>query len=494
MGLIECFFPLGERVSVKRIPSALPVAVLVAIVTATTVPRMALGQVDAPAPVTLVLDLVPGGAVDAERLRDAIARELGVPVVWQRNSRGGTIAVLQVGPRVVVTFDGPDGRHDGRGIPLAADAGQAERDITLLAGNVARDQAAQFAPPPAPAAPPRPPTPATPPPVAAGPSPQFVGVDFAPGVGVSTVDRGRSIRSFSLGALGALSGGVKGLAVSGVVDISHGPLCGLQVAGVVNVAADSRGAQIAGTVNVAQHLGGVQIAGVVNSSAGDSTGAQVATVNVAGGRLHGVQIGVVNSSAGDSTGAQVATVNVARGPLHGVQIGVVNYAGDADFQLGLVNINASGRFLLDAWANPETGLLLAGVKHGGAHYHWIYGVGDRVADVARPWAALGVGAHMTPSKKLFVDLDLIDELELVFRASSTTTNYYQATTNVYQARVVVGYKLLPQVALFAGPTYNVLVAAPTAPAGAPGYAADLADSSSTIVRGWPSVALGVEGL
>ncbi len=467
----------------KRNTGVKRVAVALAVIAVTVFPALALCEEPAtpPVPVSLILDVAAEAPVDAERLRAAVALELGVPVVWQRNAAGGTLVVRQAGPRVIVSFDGPDGRHDGRGIPLAGDSAQAESDITLLAGNVARDQAAQFVPPPPPAWPALPPAPtpvamALPPPRpspcnAAGPR-LLVGVDLAPWIGVSTADAGRSIRSFSFGALGALSGGVRGLAMSGLVDISRGPLCGLQVSGIVNIAANARGAQVSGIVNIAADARGAQVSGIVNVAQ----------------RLAGVQIaGVVNSSQGDSSGVQIGTVNVTVGRMDGVQIGVVNYAGDADFQLGLVNINASGRFLLDAWANPEMGLVLAGVKHGGARYHWIYALGVRAADAARPWAALGVGAHVTPADKLYADLDVIDELQLAFRSSSTATA-------LYQARVVVGYRVLPQLAVFAGPTYNLLAAATTARTGAPGYATDLADTSSTTYLSWPGVTLGVEGL
>jgi hypothetical protein len=283
-----------------------------------------------------------------------------------------------------------------------------------------------------------------------------VAIDFAPWVGVSTKDQGRSIRNLSIGVAGELSGGLKGLAVSGGVDVDSGPLCGVQVSSAVNVAGDSRGAQITGAVNVAQRLDGVQIAGGVNVAADDSSGAQLGTVNVAGG------------------------------PMRGVQIGVVNYAPDIDFQLGLVNISRSGRLLLDAWTKPEMGFVLAGVKHGGAHYHWIYALGMRPADPARPWAALGLGAHMTPAEKLYVDIDVIDQLQLVFGAGDVT--------QIYEARAVVGYKVLPQLALFAGPTFNVLDETANARTGTPDYATDLADTSRKSYRSWPGITLGVEAL
>jgi hypothetical protein len=377
------------------------------------------------------------------------------------------LVIRQEGARVVVSFDSRDGRrHDGRSIPLASDAAQAERDIALLAGNVARDQTARFIlpPPPVTAAPAAsPPASAAPPAPIPPPSPCQVsgprlpvGVDLAPWVGMSSVGQGRSSRNLSLGLVGALTGGVKGLAASGAVNVDSGPVCGAELAGAVNVGGDVRGAQIAGAVNVANHLAGAQIAGAVNVSADESSGSQIATVNVSAGRLHGVQIGVVN------------------------------YASDVDFQLGLVNINAAGRFGLDVWANPETGLLLAGVKHGGPHYHWIYALGTRPADPARPWGAIGLGAHITPSKNVYVDLDLVGELQLAFNASRAA--------ELYQARVVVGYKLFPELAVFVGPTYNVLSASTTARTGSPAYATDVADTSTTAYRAWPGIALGVEGL
>jgi hypothetical protein len=299
-----------------------------------------------------------------------------------------------------------------------------------------------------------------------------VAIDFAPWVGVSTADQGRSIRNLSIGIAGELSGGLKGLALSGAVNVDLGPLCGVQVSGAVNLAGDARGAQIAGAVNVAGDARGAQITGAVNVAQ----------------RLAGVQLaGAVNVAAEDSSGAQLGTVNVAGERLHGVQIGVVNYASDIDFQLGLINVNRSGRLLLDAWTKPEMGLVLAGLKHGGVHYHWIYALGVRPADPAHPWSALGLGAHVTPAEKLYVDIDVIAQLQLDFFRSGDAPR-------VYEARAVVGYKVLPQLALFAGPTFNVLAEATGARGGAPDYATDLADTSRNSYRSWPGIALGVEAL
>jgi hypothetical protein len=429
--------------------------------------------------VTLVVDVPSVSSLQPERLRAALARELGVPVVWDRDAPGGTLVVRQEGARAMVSFDRPDGRHDGRAIALDADPVQAEHAVVLLAENVARDQTAQFealpsAPPPSPPTPP----PATPAPLpaplpAAGPpaprpAPHLVSpcdpprpwlpaaIDFLPGVGMSTIDGGRAVRRISVGALGALSGGVRGAAISGIADVDRGPVCGFQLAGIVNVATAVAGAQTAGVTNVAERFAGAQIAGIANVAAGDSRGAQVGLVNVDGGRLAGVQIGLVN------------------------------YAEHADFQLGLVNVVRDGRFRVDAWTKPEMGLLLAGVKHGGAHYHWTYAVGVRPADPSRPWVAIGGGAHVTPAPGVFVDIDVTDHAELLF--------VRDRDAQVAEARATVGASLFPALALFAGPTLNVGVQGASARSGAPGYARTLTSGGSPQVLLWPGLVVGVEGL
>jgi hypothetical protein len=431
--------------------------------------------------ITLVLDLAPGTALDAEALRTAVARELGLPVTGERGGKAGTLVVREEDPRAIVSFDAPDGRHDGRSILLATDPAQAVRDIALLAGNVARDQAAQFALPAAPPAPaPPPPPPANPRSPSRAPRPApcratgttlFAGVDFVPLAGVSTVDRGQSMRHLSLGVLGELSGGVKGAAVSGVLALDLGPLCGVQVAGIADVAADAQGAQIAGTVSIARSLAGAQIAGAANVT-GDLRGVQVA--------------GAANVAWEEASGVQIAPINFSGGALRGVQIGAVNYAQDADFQFGAVSINASGRLRVDAWSKPEMGLLFAGVKHGGRHYHWIYGLGARLADTSRGWAVIGVGAHVTPAEKAYVDVDLLDNVQFGSREGQVA--------QVYEARATVGYAVLPQVAVFIGPTVNVLNAALSARSGEPGYASHLTATSSNTFGIWPGATLGVEGL
>jgi hypothetical protein len=423
------------------------------------------GTAAATPPVAVVVELPPGSPLDERRIREAIARELGVLVLAERGAPGGTLVVRQEGDAVIVSFEGR-GRSDSRTLALDAGSPNAEEEIAFVAGNVVRDQAAEFrSSPPPPAPPPPPPRPAAPAPTpvvesspcarlaVSGAARTPLGVDFVPFVGTSSVDGGQSIRAVSIGALGARSNGIDGAAVSGLVNVDTGPACGLELAGLVNVAESVQGAQIGGIVNVAWH---------------DARGLQVGLVDVAGGGMRGAQVGLVNTSAKSAN----------------VQIGLLNFANDADVQIGLVNVDLHGRLLVDAWTKPEAGTVLAGLKHGTAHTHAIYAFEMNVV-TGRPWFVVGLGAHLTPSERVYVDIDALEHVEV---PSSGAPN------ELHELRVALGYRLAPRLSVFAGPTFNVLEANDLPRADAPGYAWALGSSSNVAYRAWAGAVAGVEGL
>ena len=485
-----------------------------------------------PAPaVALILELREGSVVDAERLRAAIARELGAPLAEGPLAPGGTIVVKESEGTVSVSFDSPAGRHEERTMPLPKKADEVVSDIALLAGNIARDQSAPFIHLAVPA---REVKPAPPPPaprtataatvfVDACERTNFdvpVGLDFAPMVGSSTLAAGRAGRRLSLGVVGTASRGVHGVALSAAVNVDLGYVCGAEVAGAFNVTRDLSGGQVAGAINIAKGtvhgaqvagganvatgpVSGVQTAGGLNVATGPMRGLQAAGglniaraidgIQVAGGinvarSLAGAQVGGAINVSGETSGAQVGVVNFTAGSVHGVQIGVVNVNSDADFALGLVNISTHGRFKIDAWGLPDSRLMLAGVKNGGAHYHYIYAVGVRPEDTHRAWASFGLGGHITtPIDWISVDLDGIAYEEVVFGADARNT--------IFQARAVVGLRIIPGIAAVVGPTFNVGNTMNDAPRGvAPGYSSQIAATSTQQFRAWPGLSVGVEVL
>ena len=131
--------PAPPRAALFAVPLA------VAVIGARAAAQEPATPTSAASPITLIVDRAPDSTIDVERLRAAIARELGAPLVWQRDAPGGTLVVREEGARATLSFDSPDGRHDGRSVALEADPAQTERDIALAAVNVARDQVSQFA-------------------------------------------------------------------------------------------------------------------------------------------------------------------------------------------------------------------------------------------------------------------------------------------------------------------------------------------------------------
>lgn len=481
-------------------PSAMVVAVFLALPGGRAVAQPEQTTSPRTQAITLVLELTPRSSIDARRLQGAIARELGVTVVAEAGAPGGTLVVRQGERDATVSFSGPGGRHDTRTLSLEGGTSQVERDIVLIVGNVVRDQVSPFAqamppptselvpapptsepvpappasaPGPAPA-PPAPPSVAPPSPCArAGLSPDVVApisIDFAPFVGTSSFAWGRSRHAVSVGALGAFSRGIRGAALSGLTDLAAGPVCGVQLAGLATFAKQVQGVQVAGLADVATGVRGAQVAGLVGVAT-DVRGAQIA--------------GLAAVAPGDSGGLQFSPVNVAGGRWHGVQIGVINVANDADAQVGLLNVDFHGRFLLEAWSKPEAGAVLAGIEHGPAHMHSIYAFEVRVTS-GRPWAVLGLGAHLTPSDRVYVDLDVLQHVQLAGDSGGPN--------QLSELRVVAGYSPSPWWSAFVGPTFNVLAARDPHDADAPSFAWTLDGRSSTAVMAWPGIALGVEGL
>ncbi len=514
-------------------------ATAAAIVAASLLPRAAWGDAAgagaaadaAPAQaVALILELREGSAIDADRLRAAIARELGAPLAPGPLAPGGTIVIKETPVGVSVSFDAPAGRHEERSVAVPDDADQAIADIALLAGNVARDQSTPFihlaVPASAPATAPTPAPAKVPARAEEGLCERTnadipVGLDFAPMVGSSTLAAGRMGRRLSLGLVGTASRGVHGVALGAAVNVDLAYVCGAEISGAINVTRALSGGQIAGAVNVTTGpVHGVQVAGALNLAAGPMAGLQAAgAANVATGPVHGLQAagginvaraldglqvsgganvassvegaqigGALNVSGGDTRGAQIGVVNVSRRAVHGVQIGVVNVNSEADFALGLVNVSTQGRFRIGAWGLPDSRMLLAGVKTGGAHYHYVYAAGIRPEDTHRAWAAFGLGAHVTtPADWLSVDLDGLAYQEVVFGSDGRNT--------VFQLRAVVGIRVVPGLTALVGPTLDLGDRMNGAPGGvAPGYSALLGDRASQEFRLWPGFSAGIEVL
>ena len=232
-----------------------------------------------------------------------------------------------------------------------------------------------------------------------------------PYVGTSSIFGVNVVRSFSLNLAGSYVTGLEGVEIAGGANVESGFACGVQMARSANVVAGPvSGWQLAGGANGGGALDGAQTAGALNL-ASDVRGIQLGAIDIATGGVVGAQVGAVNVAAGDVEGAQVGAVNVAAGGVEGVQIGAINVARRSTFSLGAITLVPEGRTHLDLWWGMESGLVMAGLKHGGGHFHNIYGFGIRPGSTdgdGFQWAiVLGFGGHFPVSSRIFVDADLL---------------------------------------------------------------------------------------
>ncbi len=292
---------------------------------------------------------------------------------------------------------------------------------------------------------------------------------LVPGLSTDLTHIGRVEHFLSIDLLVGVSGGSRGLSVSGIADIERGlaagvqiggvaaiarRVAGTQVAGVAAVSGDVDDVQVAGTAASARQVDGVQAAGVaavargragtqaagiaaiaggdarvqlagVASVARGTAGLQAAGVAAVAGHdasfqasgvasvargTASIQLAGVVNVARRVSGVQIAPINVAR-QVDGVQIGVINIGGSADgFSFGLINIVPGGRHDLEAAVDSDRiGTVL--FRHGGRRWHNVYGVGGHPVDRSGPnddiWMyGLGFGPSL-PIGDTVIDLEAI---------------------------------------------------------------------------------------
>ena len=364
------------------------------------------------------LHLAVHGSIDGPALAASLAKELDVEIALADGTCELPCLDIAVdGKRVAAVLFAPrSGAPRQRSVKLGVDTRQWRLVITLLAGNVVRDESQDVlaglppralpTPPPPVAAPtevppapddaiddavdeaapvvaaPAPdagddavdaaapdedvaPEPASPaaPPVAAPPAAaleadpvrehRFLCFGLVPGLSTDFTHVGTVRHYLSLDLLIGVSGGSTGLSISGIGDIERGPVAGFQLAGVTAIASRvASGFQIAGVAAVALQVDGTQIAGVA-AAAGRVDGVQIAGVAALAARVDGVQAAGIAAVSRSSADTQIAGVAaVARGSV-GTQVAGVAAAARGDAALQIAGVASA--------ASGNAGVQLAGV-------------------------------------------------------------------------------------------------------------------------------------
>ena len=174
------------------------------------------------------------------------------------------------------------------------------------------------------------------------PEHRWLGLGFVPGVSTDLTHVGSVRHYLSIDLLVGVSGGSTGLSFSGLADIERGLAAGFQVGGVAAVARQVAGAQVAGVAAIAGDVDGVQVGGVA-AVADRAFGFQIAGVASVSRSSAGTQVGGVAATSGGDAGVQVGGVaSVARGSA-GIQLGGVAAVAGAGANLQVAGVTSVAR-------------------------------------------------------------------------------------------------------------------------------------------------------
>lgn len=325
------------------------------------------------------------------------------------------------------------------------------------------------------------------------------GLSFVPGLSTD----GEGSRKFSLGLLGAAPTRVDVLGVSSLFNVVDGRATGFLGSGVFNVTTGrAEGAVLSGVFNFADDGGeGYHGAGVMNWSGGPFDGVQSTSVfNYVGGPMRGVQasgalnvahdfqgaqLGILNIG-GDAEGAQVGVINIG-GEVKGAQVGVINVARKVEgASVGIVPIVTEGRHHAVVQGG-EAVHTAAAYKIGASRTHAFFGVGTRFTGDERLLPMIGFGQH-NPLGRGFLDVDLLSYVLL-----DTDDLERKEPASLHTLRLVYGWQFAPRFAVFAGPTWNVLLSQSDRAAPELGFTPTVSETTDSVrVQQWPGGVIGVQ--
>ena len=413
--------------------------------------------------------------LDPESVRRAIATELGVSVtlVGPEDTGPGLSLSVDASRRARATMHADGSEPVERVIDLPKDRARAIESIAWLAGNLARDEAADLlatlkhtdeaasssategastgasatespsataaAPEAKPNAEPPHSSAARPPTNAAPERREAPGLNltFAYPITLLPKTEKRTLR-LELGLIYSRVGAVSGAALNlGAIRV-EGPIRGVALAlGLVDASAVDGVAAAVGVTSIGRVQGVGASVGV--TFADDVEGVETSTVvNVARRKVSGVQAGAVVNVTRELDGVQFGVVNVAT-KARGVQIGIVNVTDEMDgVPIGLVNIDKHTRVSALAWANDVEAANVS-VKITTGYVYTELGVGYRM-ESRRDALEAGLGAHFG-----FDRVFLEPGVHYVNEIDDSTGGFRDL---VYRA--TVGVRLVEPLALFAG--------------------------------------------
>jgi hypothetical protein len=345
-------------------------------------------------------------------------------------------------------------------------------------------------------------------------------ITFVTPLGTNGVSSPGILNEFSFNVLVGVNGGVDGFELGGLVNIDNGPVGGAQISGFGNIVTGRfEGFQLGGFANINDsYTEGFQSAGFINIIDDDAEVFQIAGFGNITGSFEGMQLSGFGNFAGDVEGFQGAGFMNIAGKAEGAQIagfmnvadkfeglqgsGFMNIADKVDGVMiaGFLNIcdsidgipiapvsivKQNGYRRFEFWSN-ETFYLNTSFKIGVPKFYTIFTVGYRPGVTDFNWG-LGFGAGTSFA---IADNHSVDIEGHVYHINSQFWRRWEYN-QLNQVKVNFNYQIAEHFSLFAGPTFNILIAESDSYAQriAPVWSFRIAERKNS-VRGWFGFNLG----
>ncbi len=238
-------------------------------------------------------------------------------------------------------------------------------------------------------------------------------ISLTPGLSTHGFFGSQVVNNFSVNIIGGSAAGVDGTELGGIFNVSQYDVQGAQFSGVLNVVGGNvSGLQMSGAGNVVVHdFNGTQLAGLWNKVDTLRTGIQAAGgINFAN-ESRGLQVaGAANVSQGRA-GSQIAgAVNIAD-KVRGVQFAaLLNIADSSDYPIGVLNFIKNGRKQLSLEVD-DSRLLSFQFRSGGRVLYSLIGIGKYVDQPDFQYATtFGLGAQLLNRRKFGLATELVQRL------------------------------------------------------------------------------------
>jgi hypothetical protein len=251
---------------------------------------------------------------------------------------------------------------------------------------------------------------------------------------------GGNVNAVQMGGIGNFANGLTGAQFAGILNVSSSSVDGAQFAGISNTAVGNSDCfQTAGIINIANSINGGQIAGIGNVAA-DAGGLQIGGIFNAAPRVKGFQLAGIVNIAGNVNGMQLASILNICDSIDGVPFALISFVRKNGYRKLEISSNelSTGNISFKTGVRRFYTIFSLGYSQNNEKYNVSYGFG------------IGSGI-LLKNQNSAIDIEL---------RSNQLTNNFETSSTLLHNSFIINYSriLFRRFEIFAGPTFNILVA------------------------------------